>query len=156
LVAFSNTAKAFRARAKNSSSNLFKTTRRADGISTPHIRNEDQMLASDKRFKEAEQFMSGYFHQDWRYILEEAHQPPTVDGAIAFAIEQCSREALQETVTSLKKILQENPSEEILEDFFCEQGGMEYDPHLAGSTFRTFTQYVLDALLRSSKLKTTL
>ena len=112
------------------------------------------MKISDKRFASAEQFMSGYFNQDWRPTLKAAHRPQTVDGAIAFAIEQYPIEALRRVVISFKQILQENPTEEELYDFFVKQGGLGYDPTYAGGTIREFTQYILDALQRSPKLST--
>jgi len=113
------------------------------------------MRTNDKRFADAEHFMSCYFNQDWKAILEGENRPPTVDGSIAFAIHRNPPEALREMTESLQLVLQENLSENELSELFFNQGAMAYDPVRDYRTLRAFTQYILNALLRSSKLKTT-
>ena len=112
------------------------------------------MRTNDKRFADAEHFMSCYFNQDWKEILIGENQPPTVDGSIAFAIHQNPPEALREMAESLQLVLRENLSEDELSELYFNQGAMAYDPRRAYADLRTFTEYVLNALRRSPKLST--
>jgi lipoprotein NlpI len=99
--------------------------------------------------------MTSYFHQNWMDALEADNRPPTVEESIASAIERNPPEALQKMAKSLQLVLQENLSEEELSDLYYNRGDMAYDPGYDNITLRAFTQYALDALLRSPKLKTT-
>ena len=112
------------------------------------------MRTNDKQFEDAEYFMTCYFHQNWRDVLEREKRPPTVDGCIAYAIDENPPKALQKMAESLRLVLQENFSEAELYELFFKQGSMAHDPRYGGLTLRAFTQYVLDALRRSPKLST--
>jgi len=78
----------------------------------------------NKNFPELQQFLAGYFHQDWVDEHKNANE------VITSFISEVSAETIEKTKQELKKLMLTVQSEQELQDFlFYEIGCSYYYPH---------------------------
>ncbi|VVN61733.1 hypothetical protein PS687_04158 [Pseudomonas fluorescens] len=78
----------------------------------------------NKNFPELQQFLAGYFHQDW------VDEHKSANDVIAYFISEASAETIEQVKQELEKLMLTAQSEQQLQEFlFYEIGCSYYYPH---------------------------
>ncbi len=102
----------------------------------------------NKEFPELEQFLGGYFHQDWK----DFH------GSAEMAIEEyainSSKDELSHTVQELDRLLSLGLSEAELDYAICKELGCYYNPKPRGRSMTEWLRWVRATLIKYEQLAT--
>lgn len=111
------------------------------------------MIDYNKTFAELDQFLSGYFHQDWKDDYDWENQESLFESVVRHYKTEDTAEGIDRTTVELKAFLDLPISNEQLHKIVEEDFSSWYTPHSRGMNKRRFLEKILETLEQNDNEK---
>lgn len=104
------------------------------------------MSEYDKNFRELGRLFGGFFHQDWKEVIDWQGKPPTYEGVVGFYKTLAAPSTVAKATQELRQFLTSQLTEEELDDILSHDFGAAYYPPGGGQTHRQWLTDILRLL----------
>ncbi len=104
------------------------------------------IITYDSRFPELGQFLGGFFHQDWKDVLDWQEQQPNFEEVVRFYKTQALPTEVVNATEQLRQFLKLPMGEQEFNEVVTYEFGGSYTPRSRGLTKRQWLEAVLKVL----------
>ena len=99
-----------------------------------------------KQFYNLDQFLGGYFHQDWVYVFDWKGKKPNFEDVVRYYRQEQHPDYLAKVINELQAFLELPLSEDQLKKILSREFYVAYSPHRFNITIRYWLERILDIL----------